>query len=313
MDMTTPSRTRRVVMTAAMVLLACCGSDRQPPSPTVGDGPGTATSAGTPGGPPPAAAGSPGSSSAPGGTSDADGSGQGSSAGSASSSRVPPVNDLGGVGANGRAILRGSIPRLVVEVDRQAGVGPSQEALDHLRGTLDAVTDKPGGIVFSAGNQFSSSRTSWTAADLRAAAAANRSNRSGGGTVVIYVLYVRGGFVEGGEQTAAIGLATNASEAALFPERWASLGAQVLGGARAIERAVLVHELGHLLGLVNLTYRSAIDHEDPAHPGHSRNQGSVMFHAVETTLIGTLFNGPPPDGFDAADRADLDGLRTGRY
>ncbi len=124
------------------------------------------------------------------------------------------------------------------------------------------------------------------------------------------MLYVRGSHAQDGEQTNAIGLAYSASTIALFPERWSGLGS-LLGSDRAVERAVLVHELGHLLGLVNLTYQSPIDHEDPEPRGHSSNQASVMFHAIESTLIGQVFSGPPPDRFDEADAADLEGLRTG--
>jgi hypothetical protein len=222
------------------------------------------------------------------------------------------TQDLGRVGANGRAMLRADHASLVIEVDVQQGRQPSQTALDHLAATLDRHADKPGGIRFAGGNTFTSDRTDWSASDLRAVAAANRSTSSTGDTVSLYLLYVDGGFFQDGEQTNAIGVTYNASEIALFPERWSGLGS-VLGSDQQLERAVLVHELGHALGLINLTYDSAIAHEDPDHPGHSDNRGSVMFWAIETTLIGQVFSGPPPDTFDEADAADLDGLRTGRY
>ncbi|MBW3661987.1 MAG: hypothetical protein KY469_02720 [Actinobacteria bacterium] len=224
----------------------------------------------------------------------------------------PPIDDAGGVGANGRAILRAAVPRLVFEVDVQEGVAPSQAALDHLTAVAGGVVDKPGGIGFAGGNTFVSDRTEWTRDALRDAVAANRSQFSGGDAVVVYVLYLRGGFFRDGGQTGSIGVAFSASEFALFPQRWQSLTNGLLGGRDAIERAVLVHELGHLLGLVNLTYQSPIDHEDPDNPGHSSNRGSVMYWAIESDAIAQVFDGPPPDRFDDADRQDLEGLRSGR-
>ncbi|MEX2458780.1 MAG: hypothetical protein WD770_07310 [Actinomycetota bacterium] len=283
-----PSRTRPALALAALLLMASActegggdplGLDRTPTTraPGGGDGSPGGGDGGGGGGPPPAT-----------------------------------VEDSGGVGANGPAILRGSIPYLIIEVDFQDGVKPSEEALDYLANVLGAVVDKPEGISFQGGNQFSSPRTSWTTQDLRDAAATNRTRYSHPGRVVIYLLYVRGGFAEDDEETSALGVAYSASEVGIFPERWSGLG-MLLGGGDAVERAVVTHEAGHLLGLVNLTYTSDAPHEDPDHPGHSASDESVMFWAVDTTAVGQLFSGPPPDAFDADDLADLEGLKSGRY
>lgn len=223
-----------------------------------------------------------------------------------------PLDDASSVGFHGPAMLRPGVQRLVVEVDVQDGVQPSQGALDHLVATMRAVVDKPGGVVLSGGNTFASDRDQWSTADLRQVAAQNRDTRSAGDTVSVYVLYVEGEFVSDGQSTNAIGVAHSASEMALFPQRWEGLGG-LLGSDSAIERAVLVHEWGHLLGLVNIGYESEIDHEDPEHPGHSSNRGSVMYWAIESTFISQVFSGPPPDDFDQADLADLEGIRTGKY
>lgn len=224
---------------------------------------------------------------------------------------LTPVDDAAGVGVNGRAILRGDRPALVVEIDAQQGVEPDQAALDHMIAVLEEVAHKPQGIRVQGVDTFASTRTTWNTEDLRGAAVEHRSTATSDNEVSIHVLYVAGSHAEDDSQTNAIGLAYSASTVALFPDRWQGL-ASVLGSSEAIERAVLVHEIGHLLGLVNLGYTSDIDHEDPQHPGHSDNEGSVMFHAVETTLIGQVFSGPPPSTFDEADRSDLEGLRTGR-
>ncbi len=223
---------------------------------------------------------------------------------------VTPADDNAGVGVNGRAMLRGDRPVLVIEIDVQEGVRVDQAAVDHMVAEISRYVDKPGGITFAGGNTFASDRDAWTTDDLRAAVAQHRSTSTTADQVSVHVLYVAGGHMDGGEQTSAIGLAYSASTVALFPERWSGLGG-LLGSDRQTERAVLVHEMGHLFGLVNIGYQSPIDHEDPAHPGHSSNDRSVMFHAIESTLIGQVFQGSPPDRFDDADAADLAGLRDG--
>ena len=82
--------------------------------------------------------------------------------------------------------------------------------------------------------------------------------------------------------------------------------------ADEIERAVTVHEAGHLLGLVNLVYQSPIPHEDPDHPGHSNNEDSVMYWAIESQDIGNQLDGEPPNNFDEYDLDDLSLLKQGK-
>lgn len=222
-------------------------------------------------------------------------------------SPVTPVEDRGRVGANGPAMLRDDRSQILLEIDVQEGASVDRDAVAHLVNLIGRYSGKE--IVETGGNSFSSSEREWTTSKLDDAVAANRSTASTDDAVSIHVLYVRGGLYEDGEETSAIGVAWRASQAAMFPDRWAGIG-NVVGSGRAIERAVLVHEWGHLLGLVNLTYTSQIDHEDPDHPGHSSNRDSVMFWQVETDLIGQLL-GSIPDDFDDADRADMQQIAAG--
>ena len=109
-----------------------------------------------------------------------------------------------------------------------------------------------------------------------------------------------------------LGVAVDASTVAVFQDT-ISDSVNFLGrpSADEIERVVTVHEAGHLLGLVNLVYQSPIDHEDPDHPGHSNNEDSVMYWAIESSSIGNIFSGSIPDEFDDYDKSDLAGMASG--
>lgn len=231
---------------------------------------------------------------------------------------LPPLPVDGPLGSLCRTYLRPAVPRLIVEIDAQAGAELPPAVIDHLTATVGAVVDKPGGITVDASGTIAGGAQPWTLESIREAAAASRTHAPTTDTTVIHVLAVRGE----PHQTppadgqpdirGSIGIAFAAGELVVFPDRIDGLSALV-GGTTAVLRAVTVHEVGHLLCLVNLGYTSDIPHEDPSHPGHSVDQGSVMFHAVETTAVGQIFTGPPPDTFTTNDLADLEGLRTGRY
>jgi hypothetical protein len=81
-----------------------------------------------------------------------------------------------------------------------------------------------------------------------------------------------------------------------------------LVGSGGIESAVVTHEVGHLMGLVDLFLHTG--RQDPDHPGHSTNPGSVMYWAVESNLVADLLQGGPPKDFDSADLADLQTIRS---
>ncbi|WP_422747023.1 hypothetical protein ACN27E_04910 [Mycobacterium sp. WMMD1722] len=133
----------------------------------------------------------------------------------------------------------------------------------------------------------------------------NRDTVTRGDTASMYVLSANGTF---SDQQGVIGVAYSSSSFVLFLEQNQARG---FGDSNAVERAVLVHEAGHLLALVNIGYSSPREREDPDHPNHSASEESVMHWAVESVSILSALGGGPPDDFDADDRADLADIASG--
>ena len=108
-----------------------------------------------------------------------------------------------------------------------------------------------------------------------------------------------------------LGVAVDASTIALFSDSIddATSIFNPRISAEDIENSVMVHEFGHLLGLVNLVYTSPADHED-SDTGHSNNEDSVMYWAVETVTISAWFSGDLPTQFDQDDLNDLAGMKA---
>ena len=228
--------------------------------------------------------------------------------GLAKSSGLATPRDKSALGANALMYLRNTTPELAIEINAVNGREPSPGALSHLEAVLASVLDKPGGIDVLPVKTFTSSHSAYTESDVRRIEERERTEWSTQDRAVIHVLYLNGSSVE---NPRGLGAAYRASSIVVYPEELEDATTAIVGRT-ALERAVTVHEVGHLLGLVNIGYESPRDHEDPEHPGHSKNPDSVMYWAVETGAVATILGGPPPDDFDADDRADLADRRTGK-
>ena len=204
-------------------------------------------------------------------------------------------------------IILGASParRLVIEIAYVAGRRPSQQAVDHLRTILERETSKPDGVRPTFGAELPTTRSSYSLNNLLALEQRYRRLHSSGEVATIWIAALNGDYAAG---SGTLGLAFTATAFALFEDQ-IQQAANVFVSADSIERSVITHEMGHLLGLVNIGYRSHYDHEDPQHPHHSKYQTSVMYWAVEDTSIATILRGGPPDDFDRYDRADLALLR----
>jgi hypothetical protein len=250
----------------------------------------------------------PSTGSGAGGRGGGSGSGGGTSGGSTPVTTVPPSTAgtiaPGGVGDLARSLLRpGNGDRIVVEVRAQAGAEPRTGTLDHLRAVLGQVSGKA--VVLDGIDPIPGGSQSWTAGSIVTAAEGAAAFAQGGAQVVLRLLFVHGAYEGDGS---VLGVAVRGDVAAVFTDR-VEEAAGLLTRPSVVEDAVTVHEIGHLLGLVDLVIDTGRD--DPEHPGHSTNDGSVMYWAVESDLVGQVLGGGVPTELDAQDRADLARIRAG--
>lgn len=304
-----PSRRTRLaaLLLAASVLSAACGSDAADPSagaPSTSAAPAAAPAPGAdpvapagdqqvPGAPVPGTPSDPGAPpadpSAPAPPDPAPGD-------------APTVVAPGPVGSYAVRYLRPSeSERVLVQVLAQDGASPQGAVPDRVRQVLAAVSGK---TVSVASGRLDGGPRSWTGEELRALADAVSPAQTDE-QAVLTLLYLRGGFAESDR---AVGVAVRGDVAAIFAER-VDEASGMLGNRSAVEDAVTMHEVGHLLGLVDLVLDTG--RADPEHPGHSPSRESVMYYAVESTLIGSVLEGGPPRDFDQADLDDLARIRNG--
>jgi hypothetical protein len=210
----------------------------------------------------------------------------------------------GGVGAFARTLLRPQpATQVVLEVFQMDGAEPTQETLNHVLAALRDATRKT--VNLSGPITVPDTGDDLTEAEIEGIADTKGKAAQGGGQAVIHVVFANGAF--NGDDS-VLGIAVRGDAAAVLSEQVRSVSSP-LASRTTIEKAVTTHEIGHILGLVDIVRNTG--RADREHPGHSTNRDSVMFWAVESDLFRQVLGGPPPVNFDDADRADLAALRGG--
>jgi hypothetical protein len=208
------------------------------------------------------------------------------------------------------ACLRSSsFTSMVIEIDHAPGYRPFSSSTDLLVDRLESVCDKPSGITIKFNEVNFENQGTWTANAVRDEGWKHKDSSPQDGSVLRWqLIFPKGTY----EEDSVLGVAVDASTVALFSDSIDEAdGPFGRPSVEDVENSVIVHEVGHLLGLVNLVYVSPVDHEDSEHPGHSNNDESVMYWAIESMDLANFFFGTLPTEFDEDDLADLSGLASG--
>jgi hypothetical protein len=207
------------------------------------------------------------------------------------------------VGASANELLAsGKYTSLKIEVQYMTGFQPDAAALAHLQSTLSNILNKPSGITIVTKEIPASSGTALSVSDVITIERNNRSVFTTGSELGVYLLYTNGNYTDPN----VLGIAYKNTSVVLFGKKINDNS----GGLRQASRTKLVatvaeHELGHLLGLVDLGTVMQANHKDNAHGNHCNNTDCLMYYASETTdILGFLITGNIPS-LDANCRADL--------
>lgn len=216
-----------------------------------------------------------------------------------------------------QALLGPASTSIVVEVSAVHGQEPSPGTLAAMRDVLSQVTGKP--VTLAGPADLLPAGGDYRERDLvrihrETSFFAPESGFLDGPRVVLHVLYLDGAMAGDDPERATLGRSLiDRGIVAIFRDSYANAHRLVNGSwswaASEIDRYVLLHEVGHALGLVGNGVPMQRDHDAPGHVGHSRYTDSVMYYHPPMTPDG-LVTGPVAQGYDVDDLADLAAYRA---
>lgn len=214
------------------------------------------------------------------------------------------INDTRTVGASAKELLSATTyTSLNVEIQYAPGMRPQDQSISNLRSFLEARLNKPDSITIILKQVGSIGKPTINVSDISVFADKNRSSYTDGNKIAIYMYLADADF----EKNGVLGVAYRNTSICLFQKTIQANSGGVSQASRIkVESGVLLHEVGHLLGLVNNGIDMVAAHEDNANPAHCTNNNCLMYFSIETTGLLNLFNNGIPQ-LDAACLNDLRG------
>lgn len=184
-----------------------------------------------------------------------------------------------GLGKSANDLLSaGKYTALVIQVQYMGGYALDSATLTNVTSYLGKLCNKPGGIsitqtpIAATGDTLNVDKVAILERQFRTA-------YTGGTTLALYVM-VTDGY---DNSLNVLGFAYRNTSICLFGKNVFDHSGSAGEVTRvSLESSVLEHELGHLLGLVNLGSPMVTPHQDTANGNHCTNPNCLMYWAIET-------------------------------
>ena len=181
---------------------------------------------------------------------------------------------------------------LNVELLYEEGNRPSNEVGNSIQTFLNQYLNKPQGISLQWKMIPNQGKSIYSLNDLQQIESDFRTVQNSGSSASAYIFFANGDYSENTDSTVVFGVAYKSTSTVVFhktiSERTGGFGQPSIS---AIESIVSKHELGHLLGLVNLGTAMVNDHQDEVHGNHCDNTDCLMFWQTESSAMLLNFSG----------------------
>ena len=212
-----------------------------------------------------------------------------------------PAPNLKATGSSANDFLAAAdYESLRIEIVYVQNFRPSLQTINNLKQFLQQRLNKPGGITITETAIPSPGTSPYELTDVRKIEIDTRTLYNDVGVLALYILFLDGGHPTDTVNSFTLGTAYRNTSCVIYENSVMNFSNRPNGpDLAALESTVLLHEVGHLLGLVNFGSPQQNDHLDDAHDKHCENVNCLMFWQAQM-----IVNDNVP-GLDADCIADL--------
>ena len=175
---------------------------------------------------------------------------------------------------------------LELELVYMEGYKPTEKMVESMISFLGKYAFKPEGITVIEKEIPAMDKGEYTTEEIAKIEEDYRQHYNAGKTLSVFLLVVDGDFKKNDESTFTIGAAYRNTSIVLFGNRIEeNSGGFIKPSKETLETTVALHELGHLMGLVNVGTDMVVPHEDQENENHCDNEDCLMYWAIETKSI----------------------------
>lgn len=191
---------------------------------------------------------------------------------------------------------------LRIEMQYMPGSKPDPLAIDILTTMLRERLNKPSGIFIELKEINPTLQTIFSEDDISDLESLNRTVYTSGDQLCTYIILVNGSYIDGN----ALALAYHNTSMCVFGEPLQYFSAGFTDNVKAkVLGVLLMHEFGHLMGLVDMGSKMVGEHSDPQNPNHCRNNNCLMHNTYTTNTRYAVAELDQIPTFDNACLADL--------
>lgn len=220
---------------------------------------------------------------------------------------VNHAGNLKAVGSSANDFLSAAhYQSIVVEVLYVTNFRPQPQTLVNLRQFMEARLNKPGGITITEREIASPGASPYDINEIANIETANRTKYNNGSVLTLYFLFLDGSSTSDTSSSFILGTAYRNTSFVMFENSIKNLSDSITEPSRVdLETTVILHEFGHILGLVNLGSPMQTEHVDEAHDKHCDNQDCLMYWEAENSNMVSSMLGSGVPQLDAHCLADL--------